>query len=268
MKLVNGESKIDVVIPAHEKDLGTLPYCVAQAKKCVANVGRVFVISKKKLVDNAEWFDEAKFPFSKKDIEKLIEDRRSNHIGWYYQQLLKFYALFVVPNISRNALVLDSDTVLYRKMSFVEDGKFVFDLGKDKNLENNDFSIRSRKYIKTMLPSLDLKVLIEDDGRWRTGISHHMIFNKNLLEDFFERVSKVHKNKEFWKVFLELSNLKEVPSEYDLYFSFMLNFHKDLVNLRRPKYKNAHDFNTFKYYGEILRKKYHYCSYHERDYID
>ena len=112
--------KIDVVIPAHEKDIKTLPYCIARAKKCVENIGRVFVISNRKLVDNAEWFDESKFPFSKKDVEKVIKGRTGFKIGWHFQQLLKFYSLFTIPNISKNVLILDSDTVFYKKTKFIE----------------------------------------------------------------------------------------------------------------------------------------------------
>ena len=54
---MNTNQTIDVIIPAHRKDLPTLPYCVKNAKKFVKNVGRVIVVSKEKLVDNAEWFE-------------------------------------------------------------------------------------------------------------------------------------------------------------------------------------------------------------------
>ncbi|MFC1659020.1 hypothetical protein ACFL0U_00440 [Pseudomonadota bacterium] len=264
--------KIDVVIPAHEKDIKTLPYCVARAKKCIKNVGKVFIISKDKLVDNAEWFDESQFPFSKKDVERIIKGKTNYKIGWHFQQLLKFYSLFTIPNVSKNVLVLDSDTVFYKKTKFVEkdDGNeniFYLSIGKDKNLETNEFSIKSRKFIKKMLPNLNVD-LLKENGKWITGICHHILLNRDAVEHMFSEVCKKHKGKEFWKVFLELSSINEFPSEYELYFTFMLNNYSNQIKLRRLKYKNTHDFSVLEYYAEILRKKYDYCSYHEREYVD
>lgn len=115
------EIKIDVVFVTHEKDIRTLDLAIEGIKTNGKNINKVFVVSEKKLTDLAEWIDERIFPFTKNDICKQIfkNDIKSslylnserNRIGWIYQQLLKNYSIYVIPNISNNVLVIDSDTI-------------------------------------------------------------------------------------------------------------------------------------------------------------
>lgn len=260
---------VDVIIPAHRKDLPTLPYCIKGAKKHIKNVGRVIVVSKEKLTDEAEWFDESKYPFKKKDIAKIAEKIGHYGVGWYYQQLLKLYAPTVIPDISNNVLVLDSDTVWYRKVEFLnEEEQYLFNKSKEyKNFGTDGFVVSSRKFVKKMLPELDLRIL-EKEGIKSSGVAHHMIFSREIMEDLFERVCKAHKKKHFWKIFMDIASKKgyQSASEYELYFVFMLNFYRDKIVRRELKYKNTHDITFGRYLWESLRKKYYYCSYHNRDY--
>ena len=55
---------IDVVIPAHKKDVDTLELCIESIRKNVKNVRRVIVVSKEKLTEKAEFYCEEDFPFS------------------------------------------------------------------------------------------------------------------------------------------------------------------------------------------------------------
>ena len=55
---------IDVVIPTHVKDAETLELCIEHVKKNVMNLNKVYIVSKDKLTDNAEWIPESDFPFS------------------------------------------------------------------------------------------------------------------------------------------------------------------------------------------------------------
>lgn len=57
---------IDVVIPAHEKDIRTLDMAIEGIRTYGKNIRRILVVSAKQLTVNAEWFDEAHFPFLKK----------------------------------------------------------------------------------------------------------------------------------------------------------------------------------------------------------
>src|ERR1700733_3334651 len=104
---------IDVVIPSIEKDAMTLELCIAGIRKNCSSIRKVIVVSSKQLTHKAEWFDESRYPFSKKDVafylSKGVSQRTSSllqqqdsRLGWYYQQLLKLYAPFVIPDISPN----------------------------------------------------------------------------------------------------------------------------------------------------------------------
>lgn len=100
---------IDVVIPCAEKDLEMLELCIEGIRNNCDELRRIFVISSRKLTNNAEWIDERIFPFNKEDVARelfdSIEDSweymatPQNRLGWMYQQLLKFYAFFVIPGI-------------------------------------------------------------------------------------------------------------------------------------------------------------------------
>src|SRR5436190_474838 len=116
----NVQRHIDVVIPCHEKDALTLELSINGVKKNCKNIRRIIVVSKKKLTNNAEWFDEARYPFNRRsilmtifnnDISKVAqyETAPRNRTGWIYQQLLKLYAPLVIPDISSNVLVVDAD---------------------------------------------------------------------------------------------------------------------------------------------------------------
>jgi hypothetical protein len=120
---------IDVVIPCDPKDLITLDLCIDGIRRQCQQVRRVIVISKQKLTDNAEWFDERLFPFRKTDIAlAMFKGNRQvaanyvstgHRLGWIYQQLLKFYALYTIPEISPNVLVLDADTIFINPVQFM-----------------------------------------------------------------------------------------------------------------------------------------------------
>ena len=120
---------IDIVIACHEKDLYTLDECIKSVIKFVKNKNRIIVISKNKLTDMAEWFSEDNFPFSKKDVETefskidslLYKDQsRLERMGWYFKQIINFYAPLIIPDISNNVLILDADIIFNKPIEFVD----------------------------------------------------------------------------------------------------------------------------------------------------
>lgn len=245
--------QIDVVIPAHKKDLLTLEHCIEGIKRNVANVRRIIVISKEKYSDNAEWFDEALYPFSYKEISDLVGGK---NVGWNYQQLLKLYAVLVIPNILENILIVDSDTVFYRKVEFFENGLPLYNLAKDKNLDKDKFHQETLQQIKKLMPEIAEK--LPEKYQAISGICHHMIFQKNVILDLMQIVEKRY-NEVFYKAFLQSRESAYGVAEYNLYFFFLVTHYAEKYKIRILKYKN-----TAKFYPlfERLRKKYHYCSYH------
>lgn len=247
---------IDVIIPAHKKDLGTLNHCIEGIRKNIANVRRIIVISKEKYTEKAEWFDESLYPFSFQEISDLVA---GSNVGWNYQQLLKLYAVLVIPNISENVLVVDSDTVFYRKVKFFSDeGLPLYNLSKDQNLDNSDFHQTTFRHIKKILP--ELSEIFPKEFENVSGICHHMLFQKNIIEELFAAVEKVDGTGDyFYKIFLKNQENSFGVAEYNLYFYFLISHHPQSYKIRILNYKNTSDFSPIK---ECLRRKYHYCSYH------
>lgn len=247
---------IDVVIPAHEKDIETLNHCIHGIRKNGVGVRRIIVISKEKYTDQAEWFDESLFPFSYKDISDILS---GHDVGWHFQQLLKLYSVLVIPDISENVLALDADTVFLRKVKFFSDeGLPLYNLSKDKNLENSSFHQITLNHIKKILPDIAEKLPKELENI--SGICHHMLFQKHLIEELFARVESYDVSGDsFYKVFLKNREKSYAVAEYNLYFYFLASLHAQNYKIRILKYKNTSDFNLWKY---RWRLKYHYCSFH------
>lgn len=251
----NKNTVIDVVIPAHEKDLDTLNHCIEGIRKNIADVRRIIVVSKAKYTDKAEWFDEALFPFSIKEIKKYVDCG----IGWHFQQLLKLYSVLVIPEISENVVVVDSDTVFLKKVKFFsEEGLPLYNLSKDKGLEHSEFHRASYKNIVKILPQIGEK--LPEHFKNISGICHHMLFQKHFIEELFGMVEQIDGSGDpFYKIFLKNSGPGYAVAEYNLYFYFLASLHPDQYKIRILRYKNTADFSLWKY---RFRRKYDYCSFH------
>lgn len=242
---------VDVVIPSTHKDLDTLNLCIQGIRENCAQIRRIIVVSKEPLTDQAEWFCEDNFPFKKIEVmnalcEGNVCEWRS---GWYYQQLLKLYSSFVIPNISSNVLILDSDTVFLNPVTFInEKGEPLYNIGSEHY--SPYFS-----HLNKLLPGLK-KVFSE-----YSGITHHMLFQKTVLEDLFFQVEKYHKNV-FWKAFCYCVDHDHVldsgASEYELYFNFLFS-RSSKPHIRQLKWKDSKVLNEF---SECQKEGYHYISCH------
>lgn len=241
--LVGSENEIDIVIPAIEKDLLTLNLCIDYAKKNIQGVRRVIVVSPRVLTDRAEWFSEANFPFSLFDVAREL-----GHVGigilgregWYFQQLLKFYAPFVIDGISKNVLILDADTLFLKPHAPIdEEGKVVFNVFPWSYTPPIYFA-----HMQKLCPSF---YQVRKDVN---SITHHAMFQYDKLSHLFKLVEDHHK-KPFWLAFLHSVNLKNVrreksdmcfwlgASEYTIYFNFHQIYYEDATNIRIPKMFNG-----------------------------
>lgn len=108
-----GCQRVDVVIPADAKDVVTLNRSIRSVRKYGQNIGRIIVISREKLTDEAEWVSEEIFPFAREDMNEK-DDRVK------YRGLLKLYAPLLVKGLSRHILMLDPEVVLCRPLSFLD----------------------------------------------------------------------------------------------------------------------------------------------------
>ena len=177
--------QIDVVIPVHKKDAPTLEIVIAAIKKNIQDVRRIIVISKERFSENAEWFDEKKFPFSIEDVGNELGGNggigKNVRRGWFYQQLLKFYAHDVMDDLLDNILIFDADTIANHPMKFIEeDGSLYMDIrnyGKPHYLY--------KKHLRKLLPMLGKLDNSENP------VVHHMVFNKEIIEELFKKLMKL-----------------------------------------------------------------------------
>lgn len=246
----------DVIIPTHKKDLQILEYCITFAKKNLIGARRIITISKEKYSQNAEWYDEALYPFSIDLVRQYVGDS----CGWYFQQLLKLYAPLVIPGVSKNVLILDSDTVFFRKVKMLDNqGLPLFNVSKDDKICRRPFDIKVASHIEKLLPSLAIKNLPKKFQNL-SGISHHMMFNQDLVLEMMKKIEENDPAKDsFYKIFLKHADKSHSASEYQLYYCFLLVYHPHRIRFRKLRYKNTADINIKKY---LRRFKYHYCSFH------
>jgi hypothetical protein len=253
------DDPIDVVIVSHPKDKKTLDYCIDGIRENCNQVRRVIVVSSIKLTDKAEWFNEDLFPFSKDDValtiargskKRSVEFFRGKHRspGWYFQQLLKFYSPFVIPDISSNALILDADTIFMNPVEFLNEshgGLFSVNHVQERGAYFQHAERLVPGY-KRIYPEF-------------YSVCHHMLFQKPILEHLFHEVEQHHKT-EFWVAFCLCVDLKKNKgaSEYEIYFNFALS-HADQVKLRELKWTDSSDLEKRE---KFKRDGYHFVAFH------
>lgn len=252
------DEPIDVVIPSTEKDLVTLELCLAGIKENGKGIRRIIVVSKTKLTDKAEWFDEASYPFSYQEITEALakgdlEGKKvlelSGRTGWYLQQLLKLYAPLVIPGISSNVLILDSDTIFLNPVTFLnEHFAGMYNPGCEYHPAYFNHASRLHPEIYKLFG-------------WYSGISHHMIFQKPVVQELLERVETLH-SAPFWKVFCQLVEPENYAfsgaSEYEIYFNYLFS-RTDQPSIRLLKWKNINKLSEI----PLLKEEgFHYVSAH------
>lgn len=226
--------EIDVVIPATQKDLLTLPECIRRIRKLSCNpIRRLVVISPERLVDE-EWWPEYKgFPFFPNDFE-----RSSN-----YQQVLKLYAHQVIqPPLLENILVLDSDVWWQSPTTFVrDDGVALYTVS-----EQAYDTFKYRYWMHTVLPDLKRQSFSQ------CGVVHHMVIQKDVVEFLLETIDNLH-HRSAWKLW----QADELRSEYDLYFQWAFAQYSHRVALRPLRFLDTGDITN------SLTTRYDFVAFHD-----
>jgi hypothetical protein len=190
--------------------------------------------------------DEQIFEFKMDDIALhfINHNGKNNRNGWYLQQLLKLYAGFTIDGILDDYLVVDSDVFFQKKLTFIsDDGKYYFTTSDEHHIPYFKHMNKLHESFEKLHP--------------KSGISHHMIFNKNLVKEMFELVETKH-NTKFWQIFIEMVDEhknhdifqeESGASEYEMYFNFMIKYHSDKMIIREINWKNISNL-------QYSRKKY------------
>jgi len=221
----------DIVIPVGPNDREKIYKQIEFTKKNIIGYRNIYLVvyDKNIQIDDCITIDENIFPFNLKNVAEYHGERKRN--GWYLQQLIKLYSFRCIKGILKNYLVLDSDTFFLKPITFFENNLPLYNTGPQ-------FHKVYFEHMSKLHPSLE-KVTRP------SGISHHMIFQKEYLEHLFKIVEE-HHGEEFWKIFLE--KVKDVggagASEYEIYFNFMLKNYKDKIKIRKLDWTESKNLNN------------------------
>jgi hypothetical protein len=227
----------DIVFCLGPKDREIIKLAISAAKKNVSNYRNIYVISRTPLEDVEDIINisESIFPFSIHDVNHYIQVPTRS--GWYFQQLLKLYAGSVIPDILENYVVIDSDTMFLKPISFISTIKrYLF------NCTNKEYHIPYFEHMNRLSPKFEKQMQ-------ESGVCHHMIFNNLLLNQMISIVEHHHNyNKPFWTIFVEqvdpVHRSESGASEYELYFNFMIKYHKDKIAFRILSFSDVYGILT------------------------
>ncbi|WP_068774828.1 DUF6492 family protein [Paenibacillus sp. FJAT-26967] len=175
---VTGRTKIDVIIPAIDKDLATLPHVIDGIRKYVKHkIGHIFIISPDSprikslcLRKKCKFVHEnSVLPITKRHIH--YRNHKWDRSGWLFQQLLKLSADKI--STQRYFLVMDADTVLIRPHTFLENGKTIF-------------YTRSRSHQAYF--KVHTKLLGQKTFAARSFVNHYMLFDSRKLRHLKQEI--------------------------------------------------------------------------------
>lgn len=226
----------DVVIPVGPCDVSFLEKHVQYIQQNVMGFRNIYLIVYDDTIKipGCITISESVFPFSKSDIlfpSVHIGKVLYNRDGWYLQQLLKIYSMFVIPNILENILIIDADTVFLRPTHFIQNNKFFYGYSSENHLPYF-------KHAAKLHPSFT-----KNDPN-KSGIVHYMMFQRKYLKKIMDMVEQRHENP-FWRVFLDQVDTTEgsSASEYELYFNYMLRMFPDKIELRELPTSSVSSYN-------------------------
>ena len=226
----------DIVIPLGPNEVSKINEQLKYTKENVVGYRNIYIVSfdSNLQFENCITINENIFEFKMHDVAAhfIKYDGKNNRNGWYFQQLLKLYAGFAIDGILDDYLVVDSDVFFIKKNSFINGGKYYFSTSNEYHVPYFNHMNRLHESFQKM--------------HHKSGICHHMIFNKNLVKEMFELVETKHNDK-FWKIFIQMvdehtkhhiSAAESGASEYELYFNFMIKYHIDKMEIRELTWSN------------------------------
>lgn len=223
--------RIDILIPAIEKDLGTLPYVVDALRKHVRHpIGQVLIVAprKKRIVElcrvkGCRFVDEdTVLPITKKNIH--YSSKTWERSGWLYQQLLKLGSAKFCK--SDYYLVVDADTVLIRPHVFRTGGKTVFYC---RSWSQPEYFVTYRKLMgkKAAGPS--------------SFVTHYMLFEKAKVAELKREIEARHKMSWYKAIIKSINRQKQFGfSEFETYGNFLYSKAPGRLILRKACNKSLH----------------------------
>ena len=239
----------DIIIPLGPNELPNIHKHLLYTRQNVIGFRNIYIIccDPSVVIEGCIMVSEDSFVFKKTDVAEVFEKYhgKNNRNSWYYQQLLKLYAGFVIPDILDHYLVIDADLYFLKPTEFFVNNKMAFTVG-------DEYSLPYFTHMSKLHPSFTKNID-------KSGISHHMLFYKKYIQEIFDIVEQYH-SMPFWKAFLEMveehknypvTTLESGASEYEIYFNYVIKKYPDDVHIRILSWKNEcwfYDLNENSHY--------------------
>jgi len=226
---------MDAIIICGEKDEDIVQRCVDGLAMHVVDLRYIFVIAEKKLhLSNCVVFEEGLFPFTRDVVQ--AKTSTAAEAGRYLRELIRFYAPLLISGCSDTVLVIDADTILYKRVRFIENNKYLFDM-KRELVQLNDMTLLNPNF----LPYKPLT----------SGSVCHGVWAKEYLMEIMHKVETTL-DVSFWEHYLDARLQKKEGGfdAYEVYWHYMMRNHADRVRirvLRSSNYGQRWDLNTGDY---------------------
>lgn len=254
---LSSKTKIDILIPAIEKDLGTLPFVIDALRKHVKHpIGQIMIVApkKKRIMDlcvrkGCKFINEnTVLPITKKDI--VYRSRTWERSGWLFQQLLKLNGDTL--SSSKFFLVIDADTVLIRPHTFRSGNKTVFYC---RYWSQGEYF---RTYRKLM-------------GRQRSSsssfVTHYMLFEKSKLIQMKRAIEAKHHMSWHAAILRSIDRTKQFGfSEFETYGNFLHSTYPGGLILKKALNKSLNMNVKQASNARVVRlsRKFRSISFHKR----
>lgn len=200
---------VDVVIPAIDRDLPTLPLVIEGVRRNVAHdVCTIYILAPRSSAMQAfcaqvgcTFIDESTvLPISKSDIS--FTPRGIDRSGWIFQQFLKLSADFI--SSSKFIIIVDADTVLLHPQFFIVDGMPIFRISDELYMP---YFQQMRRLLKRRIRA------------YFSFVSHHMVFDRTHLARLRTEIERVAGYGPWYRVILDRLDPRENSgfSEYETY---------------------------------------------------
>jgi hypothetical protein len=221
-------AQLDVVIPAHPKDVDTLDVAVGCILRNLPETRTIHVVS------GFDWNHESdkvrRVPEPGEDILPGVETIRrrwesahpplAGRAGWLYQQLLGLGAGGYIDGLLPSYLCIDADTFFLRPVRFLFEGiRFVY--CDSPQLARPEYAAAHRRFTG-------------EDQLPRSFTAHHMLFDRDLLAELFEQVERLH-GKPWHEAILDSADFRvgSCFNDWDTYASWVLTHHPE-ASMNRP----------------------------------
>ncbi len=248
---------IDVLIPAIEKDLRTLPHVIDGVRRHVKHpIGQIIVVappsSKIRQLcarKKCRFVNENRvLPITKSAIGKRIGQRK--RAGWIFQQLLKLSGTSLCRH--RFYLVIDADTVLIRPHLFRQNQQTIFYC---RSWSRKEYFNTYRRLMKSKATSP------------RSFVTHYMLFDKAKLAHLKRTIAAKHNMPWYSAILKSINKSKSITfSEFETYGNFLYSRYRSQM-VHRSALNKSFPGSYTQFSRPAIQKlavKYRSLSFHKR----